>query len=88
MNSIIEHTFLISFMCTAALIAMLFIRKALIYHTSAWLRSFVWMLILVRMCIPATTQTPIGIMSFEPNMKANHYIQIIQHPQIPKQIPA
>ena len=74
MNSIIEHTFLISFMCTAALIAMLFIRKALIYHTSAWLRSFVWMLILIRMCIPAAIQTPIGIMSFEPNIYPDDYV--------------
>lgn len=53
---------IISFMCSGVALFTLFIRKIIGKSTGAWWRSIVWVLLLIRLCVPVTIQSPIGVM--------------------------
>ena len=63
MKEIIDNIFIISAMCSLAAGAILAIRKTLGKRAGAWWRSLIWMLLLIRLCIPFGLETSIGVLS-------------------------
>lgn len=61
MNEIIYNIFLISAMSTGIILIMLIMRKLIGKSIGAWWRSIVWMILLIRLCIPLSINSPFSI---------------------------
>ena len=52
----------ISLMCSGVALFTLFVRKIIGKSSGAWWRSIIWVLLLIRLCVPVSVQSPIGVM--------------------------
>lgn len=62
-SQILYNFITISIMCSGVALLILVVRKLIGKNSGAWWRSIIWLMLLIRLCIPVTIQSPIGIMN-------------------------
>ena len=78
--SIVTNIFIISIMCSLVILPVMFARRYLGNLTGTKWRVVVWMIILIRLCVPVITHTPIGIVkdSYGVNAYASQENKVVE----------
>lgn len=61
MTEFINDIFKISAMCSGVILILMFVRKIVGKKTGAWWRSIVWLLLLIRLCVPISINSSLSI---------------------------
>ena len=63
MHPILSNILILSLTGSAVAGVMILIRKLVGKNTGAWWRSLIWVLLLIRLCIPVMVETPLGLIT-------------------------
>ena len=62
-DNILFNIFVLSLMCSGIALLIIVIRKLFGKKSGAWWRSIIWLIMLIRLCVPVLIQSPIGVMN-------------------------